>query len=574
MRFGLFLWCLLYFNLGFTQSALIPLGNPSYHMLDRIEIRSGRFFNSIHTSVKPYRRDETIKELDTLKHVLPSLSNADKFNIDYLSTDNFLITPYDSSLSKKPLLKYFYRHKASLLSHKSKHFYFSINPVLNFSTGVQSVTIGLQPSNYSNLYINTRGAELFGCIDDRVAFYTFVSENQMRMPAQVSQFADSTYGLPGEGYYKRFKNGVGGFDFFQARGYIHVKATNHISAQFGSDRQFIGNGYRSLIRSDFAKDNLFLRLNTNIWKINYTNVFSEFTDSAYTTGGNLYNKKYGALHHLSINIGKNFNLGLFETVVFARTKTPGTGTYELSYLNPIIFYRAVEQNLGSPDNVMLGLDFKYNFLGHFSWYGQFVLDELLVKYFRAQFLSKKGDPEWGWWANKYAFQTGIKYLDAFGLSNMDLQLEFNTIRPYTYTHFNVNQSYTNFNQSLAHPWGANLKEIAAIVRYQPVNRFFIEAKAFVLQTGIDSSSTENWGGDLLKPNNKHMQDFQNFTTQGLPIKLAYAELNLSYMIRHNIFFDLNCSTRNFNSSKQKYNLSNSIVMLGARMNIASRRNDY
>ena len=126
--------------------------------------------------------------------------------------------------------------------------------------------------------------------------------------------------------------------------------------QLGSSRQFIGNGMRSLILSDFSKPHLFLKFNTQVWKINYQNLFYELVDSAYTTGSGTYKKKFGATHHLSINVSKNFNIGLFETVIFKRENN----AYELNYLNPIIFYRAVEHSLGSPDNVILGMDYKWN----------------------------------------------------------------------------------------------------------------------------------------------------------------------------------------------------------------------
>ncbi len=43
--------------------------------------------------------------------------------------------------------------------------------------------------------------------------------------------------------------------------------------------------------------------------------------------------------------------------------------------NPVIFYRSVEQALGSPDNAFLGFDFKVKFAKHCQIYGQFLLDE-------------------------------------------------------------------------------------------------------------------------------------------------------------------------------------------------------
>jgi hypothetical protein len=53
---------------------------------------------------------------------------------------------------------------------------------------------------------------------------------------------------------------------------------------------------------------------------------------------------------LGFDVGKKLNLGFFESVMADQAN--------FNYLNPIIFFRWVEQNLGTPDKVMLGTDFK------------------------------------------------------------------------------------------------------------------------------------------------------------------------------------------------------------------------
>ena len=54
----------------------------------------------------------------------------------------------------------------------------------------------------------------------------------------------------------------------------------HINFQFGHDRQFIGDGYRSMLMSDFSPPALFLKINTNVWRLNYTNLFTQiFADA-------------------------------------------------------------------------------------------------------------------------------------------------------------------------------------------------------------------------------------------------------------------------------------------------------
>src|SRR6202000_3428748 len=131
---------------------------------------------------------------------------------------------------------------------------------------------------------------------------------------------------------------------------------------------------------------------------------------------------------LSLNATKWLNLGFFESVIFGRTNN-----YELSYLDPVIFSRAIERFNGSPDNELLGFNFKIVTLKHLQFYGQFLLDEFTSK----QFFS--GD---GYWANKYWIHLGGKYFDAFTIKNLDLQAELNIVRPYTYSHDDTVANYT------------------------------------------------------------------------------------------------------------------------------------
>ncbi len=159
--------------------------------------------------------------------------------------------------------------------------------------------------------------------------------------------------MPGAGFYKSFK--TTGVDYFDARGGVTFNATKYINFRFAYDKNFIGNGYRSLLLSDFSNSYLFLQVNTRIWKINYQNIFTELNPQFVRTGDNLLDKKYSVIHHLSLNVTKWLNVGLFESVIFGRKNH-----FDFTYLNPIIFLRAAEQQNGSPDNALVGFDFKAN----------------------------------------------------------------------------------------------------------------------------------------------------------------------------------------------------------------------
>ncbi|HUM46249.1 MAG TPA: hypothetical protein PLD84_04945, partial [Chitinophagales bacterium] len=288
------------------------------------------------------------------------------------------------------------------------------------------------------------------------------------------------------------------------------------------------------------------------------NLFVDMTADFIRGGDQLLPKKYGAIHHLSINAIRFMNIGLWESVVFHRNDG-----YELNYLNPIIFYRSVEQLLGSPDNTMLGMDARINFLRHFAVYGQLMIDDFNIQ-------ASKGKQ--GYWANKYGFQLGAKYIDAFSLSNLDLQAEWNCVRPYAYTHNDTVANYSNYNQPLAHPMGANLNEWIGTIRYQPVFPLTIQWSITAAASGRDTSGS-NWGSDIFIPTTENTIEstFNNTVGQGVGNNLFLSELSASWMIRHNIIIDVMFVYRKTRSDEIVFSSSTNIFQVGVRMNASLRR---
>lgn len=538
-----------------AQSTFVPTGSETYHLIDRFEIKNGQLSDSLHTSVKPYRRDQIVAMIGGLDSTT-NWSARDQFNKSYLLSDNFDFSKSTEAGSSKtfPLLHSLYTEKPFLLSYYDENFEIYANPVFDFSAGTTSSNLGSK-----SIYTNTRGAEIRGSIAKRIGFYTLVTENQTRLPYYIDQRVDSTKSLPGIGFLKGF--GVNGYDYLLARGYITFSAAKFINFQFGHDRNFVGNGIRSLILSDFAREYLFLKVNTQIWKFNYQNTFMElFNGTSFSGASSLVGKKYAAHHHISINLAKNFNLGLSETIIFSRSDSLGTSGFDFNYLNPIIFYRSVEQNLNSADNAMVGLDFKWNFLHHFSFYGQLLLDEFVISQLRS------GS---GWWANKFGLQGGLKYIDVANISNLDVQVEANYGRPYLYTHFKVSQNFSHYGQPLAHPLGANFYELIGVVRYQPLNRLNLKASLAYSVTGLDTAGI-NLGQNIFKNYSTRYQEYRNRTGQGDKTTIIYADLYMSYMIKHNLFLWGSASVRTSKSVSGLYDANESWVSLGLRLNFQQK----
>ncbi len=539
-----------------AQSTNATLNEDYYHWIDRYEIKSGRIVPGFFTSVKPYKRDVIVKYLDTLA-LNESIfsSRSDQYNREFLRNDSWEWSNSETNTSKKPFLKELYKKKSDLVYIDKPEFDLHVNPVLYLSVGSDS-------RRDDPTTINTRGFEIRGMIDRKVGFYTFLGENQSVLPLYVQEEVDRNKVVPHEGYWKTFKDN--GVDFFQARAYIDFNISKHIYLQFGNDRTFIGNGYRSLIFSDYSPPTLFLRANVRVWKLNYMYQLNRMAADARTSGNQRYPEKFAAFHHLTFNIGKKFNLGVFESVVFSPQDSVNDNSFDYSYLNPVIFFRAIEQQYGSSDNALLGLDFKWNMLKGVSMYGQLVLDEFKLDEVMA------GD---GWWANKYSMQLGVKYIDAFGVSNLDLQAEFNAVRPYTYSHYSQYGSYSNYRQSLAHPLGANFNEWVGIIRYQPIPKLNLVAKAFFANPGRDDVD-QNWGGDILKNYKDREQDYGNTIGQGVSNTILFMDFTASYMIRHNVFIDAKQIIRQSKSDLASYDSNTSITSLALRWNIPQRLYDF
>ena len=543
------------------QSAYAPLNSDYYYLIDRyLSLNPELGEDQIHSSFKPYRRSEIADFIDSLEVESSAFDGA---NIKYLRTDNWEYFKNGEENSEKPFLKHFYKKKSDLIYVDNESFDLHVKPVIYFSGGKDN-------TSSSSPYINSRGVEIRGKIDNKVSFYTFLSENQAVFSGYVQRRAAENGALPNEGFWKLF--GQNGHDFLTARGYIQFNVTKHIGLQFGHDRNFIGNGYRSILLSDYSAPYPFIKLQTKVWRLQYTNLYAELTaDAPYTATGSLgikeFPKKFMTLHHLSINVSKKLNLGVFESVVFHRGDSTGTAI-EFNYLNPIIFYSSIEQQTGSPDNALLGLDFKWNATKGVSFYGQFILDEIV--------LSELTSSE-GWWGNKYSYQLGGKYFDAFKIPHLDLQMEYNYSRPFTYTHESIFTNYAHYRQPLAHPLGANFKELVFIARHQPLEKLFLTMKLIKAKKGDDPEG-ENFGGNILKSYNTRFDnqrpnfDYGYNTGDGVANNVTFLELTASYRLRHNLFVDLKHIYRDLKSDQASDNLTTQFTSLSLRLNIAAR--DY
>ena len=178
---------------SYGQSTFIPLNDDYYHLIDRLEIKRGKFSEGFHSNMKPYERQAVVALTDSIaKERNVGLTYVDRATIDYLRQDSreWITTPTlrtDStgrnlarmgSITTPPRHKRrtFFDHPADLYSLHTD----DVDLHVNFATNNY---VGSENNTNQALWFTGRGVEIRGMINKKLGFYTFVSDNQGIFPS-------------------------------------------------------------------------------------------------------------------------------------------------------------------------------------------------------------------------------------------------------------------------------------------------------------------------------------------------------------------------------------------------------
>lgn len=424
-------------------------------------------------------------------------------------------------LDKKSWLgrKFFNEH---MIRFQGDNYWFTINPGADLQLGTETDDRKVENLTYNN----TRTVFIQGGIGNKFSFYTALYESQGRFAQYYNDYARSLRPdggnpavIPGRGIAAEGRGGD--FDYPVAEGYVSYTPNKFFNFQAGTGQQFIGDGYRSLLLSDVSANYPFFKINTTIWRLKYTNTWSSIKDvRPEVTADGAFTNKFAVNHYLSYNVNNKLNIGLFESVISA---SEDNGGFDASLLNPIIFLRNVEFQRGSRGgNALIGLTGKYKFTNNINVYGQLIIDELRISELTS------GNQNF---RNKHGVQFGVKYYDAFKVPNLTLQAEFNQVRPYTFSNNDPLLSYTNTNQPLAHPYGANFREFIAIARYRN-DRWYGTARLIYGQRGFEGDIDDVFfgGNDLFGSEDNRPSDNGIELLQGNRVNSFYADLEVGYLV--------------------------------------------
>jgi hypothetical protein len=280
---------------------------------------------------------------------------------------------------------------------------------------------------------------------------------------------------------------IGNYDFTTGylKYYTEPYEDMHLSIQLGREDMTLGYGYGSKLV--LAGDNPtldFLKFNFDYGIISFTSLHASTTGYFSYTPEERYTK-YFAHNHLKLKFNNLFDVGIGETMIYS-----GRGI-ELGYLAPVNFYKFIEMAIQDRDNGNIYFDLQTKFVKNLELQATFLLDENI--------LSNLGDLEK--YTNKTAYQVGAFWYSPLKINDLSLIVEYTKIRPYVYTHFNIQNNYTAFGANLGHRIGPNADELMFRSNYNFNEwiRFTLEYRYQREGNNIyaeDGTLVKNVGGDI------------------------------------------------------------------------------
>ena len=402
--------------------------------------------------------------------------------------------------------------KTHLVDVRKKGFHVMADGVFNFELG-QDFRDPSQFADTTRFYVNSRGYRFAVDIGPRVSFNTTFYETQAIYPQYLYQFV-KTYGVvPGQGRIKTVDQR--GYDFSWAGGNVSWSPRHFVNVQFGHDKHFVGNGYRSVLLSDNAFNYPFLKMSWLLWKgrIQYSTIYAKLQmageENRLNTGEsseNIFRWKRATFNHLSINLGPA-QVGLFESTHWKTVEQGGTRDFNGMQLNPVIGLNTAAYGFdGDNVNSLFGMDLKVTLTDKLFVYGQVALD----------------DPS----QDKMAWQAGLRLFDIFR-QDLHLLLEYNSANAFTYATSSPNMGHVHYNQPMAHPLGANFTEAIAILDYRR-KRWSFTGKVNVAQVILQDTLGTDFGNDPLIEDHDISVDAAAIHRQ-----LTHLDLNVAWLMNQN-----------------------------------------
>lgn len=485
MKKLLLIAAIIFFSIRLSQAQSVYL--PYSYQLDQKFNSSVYSLDSrIHTSLKPFLIDSTLRP----------------------AYDAVMNRGVDSSRHTWIVRKIFNEH---VFDVKTKDYTF-------YADYLPDLMVGRDFSDKITTNMNTRGYQLGGTIGSKFSFYSSGFENSARFNGYYNDIINKYAFIPGQAYNRSYNGqAIGSQDWSYVTAYISYTPIKQLNITLGTDKTFIGDGYRSLLLSDFSANYPLLRLTANLGPVQYMAMWTYMEDINIPKFDTFFSnrRKYGAFHYLDWNVTNRLSLGFFNAVIAQEADDNGHfHGFDANLINPLFFAASIGPK-NQPDNILSGFTGKYKIFDKTAVYAQLLMDN----------------------SNTDGYQLGFRGGDLLGVKNFSYLFEYNTVKPYTYTSPQIITNYTDYSQPLGDPLGANFRELIGILNYS-IGNFDFMGQVNYAKYGLNPPG-QNYGKELTYTSTSASTP-DRVIGQGVPTKFYYAEGTVSYLInpKYNLRFEL------------------------------------
>jgi hypothetical protein len=503
LAFGCFFACVNFCaNSCFAQVEHVQIAHPIYDFLMHAEARNAlpRSFSS---TAFPLQRKEIIAALREMR-ARDSAQNRTLLSDAERATLTGFEREFRIANAPTPRAVVFFSPSDSteilferLFSNDEKFFTFytdsthstnvNVLPLLSLDgRGELAQNMLAQTTTQAGLFA-TYGGRIFGTIENTLGFFLQATSGARFGGGREFFLQDPTYR----------KNPT--FRIFNPNfvntAEAHIRYDNNwFYASIGREARLIGSGYfNRTIFSDNPIPASALTLGARFSGFEYRTMHFALIAEPLDLQGNINPNSYGAetfvtpkfvAYHRAALRETWGEIGVWESVIYS-----GRGI-EFAYLTPFSFLKTNSDDLRDRDNATLGVDATVRPFSGLQLKGTFTLDDIEF--------GKLGQ---GWWQNKIAWNLGAM-VSPSGLP-LDATLEYALVAPYTYTHFNRQNAFTQDGLLFAGTLLPNSDEIKAQVRWWWGGRYPLALTAAYRRHGANTYDAQgklvrNVGGDVLQ----------------------------------------------------------------------------
>lgn len=392
----------------------------------------------------------------------------------------------------------------------------------------------------NSILLGELGFRLRGTLFNSVAYYLRASNGQkLSGDSNDVTFARNT----DPRLYAQYKFSYEQRNFDTFEGYLRYTTNqNWLALTVGRNPVYLGFGFIDrLYLSNNTVPFDFLKLDLAYKAVSYSFLYGSLRGDSI---GKPLDSKNIATHRLDVKFSDAFRIGFFESVMIANSP------FSFTFLNPISFLTSAELNKASQpgdnnvNNSIIGLDAMVIPVKKLALQGSLMVDDLE---FSTLFDSDENI------TNKFAFQLGLLWTDAFTLPNLDFTTEYTYLDPFVYSHVSNKTKYTHWELPLGHHLEPNSDEIAVKLNYNITNRLNLnvlyqhQRSANGIETDSSGRVIVNYGGNINNATGYSYSDPEflkgnrinrdiittNLTWQF--IRQFYIELKYVYRIINNIY---------------------------------------